>query len=127
MTDDPNAAYVPAGKNHPTMTVHTDTITSETVRAALIELLTLGQHHHAATHTTLTAIGDTRRTLAPSADDNQRLAALSQALATVGGALITVPHPRHPDTTGLREGLTEMAAITLGWLDTLPEPHDQPH
>lgn len=136
MTDDPSKAYVTPERTHHAMT---DTLTRDAVRDALVELLTIGQHHHAATHPTLTAVGHTRQALAVqhgnqhpaahSTDDHQRLAALSQALATVGGALIAVPHPRRPDTTGLRNGLTELAAVALGWLDTLsdpPRPADQP-
>jgi hypothetical protein len=132
MTDDPNAAFIPHERNHPTMATPTDTLTSDTVRAALIELLTIGQHHHAATHTTLTAVGDTRRTLAalhdthhPTAqfaDDNQRIGALAHALDMVGDALNATLHPQHPDTAELRDGLTELAALTLDWLDALTDP-----
>lgn len=132
MTDDPSKAFVTPGRTHHTMPTPTNTLTRDVIRAALVELLTIGQHHHAGTPTTLTAIGNTRRALATqhgiqnpaahSADDHQRLAALSQALATVGGAVIAVPHPRRPDTAGLHDGLTELAAVTLGWLDTLPNP-----
>lgn len=132
MTDDPSKAFVTSGRTHHTMPTPTNTLTRDTVRAALVELLTIGQHHHAATPATLTAVGDTRQALDTqhgnqhpadhSVDDHQRLAALSQALATVGGALIAVPQPRRPDTSGLHDGLTELAAVALGWLDALPNP-----
>ena len=129
MTDDPSAAFVTPENNHPAMTTPTDTVTRDAVRAALVDLLTIGQHHHAATPTTLTAVGHTRRALAhhhdthnPTAHPDQRLAALTQALDAVNDALIVIPHPRHPDTTDLRDGLTELAALALGWLDTLPDP-----
>lgn len=114
----------------------TPTVTREAVRAALIELLSTDQHHHAATPATLTAISDTRRVLAelhrahdPAgryAPDHDRHAALSSALGDIGRALLTT-HP-HPNPTRLRAGLTVLTAVALGWLDTLPHPddHDSP-
>jgi hypothetical protein len=129
MTDDPSAALVTPKNNHPAMTTPPDTVTRDAVRAALVDLLTIGQHHHAATPATLTAVGHTRRALThhhnPAVHDDhedQRLAALTQALDAVNDALIVIPHPRHPETTELRDGLTELAALALGWLDTLPDP-----
>lgn len=130
MTDDPNAAFVTPGRTHLSMT--TDALTRDTVRAALVELLTIGQHHDAANLTTLSAVGNTRRALAhqhgthdptaPFALDDQRLAALNHALETVNRTPITLPPPQRPDTAGLRDGLSELAAIALSWLDTLPVP-----
>jgi hypothetical protein len=112
-----------------TTPTNADAVTREAVRAALIELLTTtDQHHHAATRATLTAVGDTRRVLAElhrahdpaarHAPDHDRHAALSSALGDIGRALLTT-HP-HPDPTRLRAGLTVLAAVALGWLDTLP-------
>jgi hypothetical protein len=130
MTDDPTAAFVTPARTHPTMTAPTDTLTCDTVRAALVDLLTIGQHHHAATPATLTAVGDTRRALAQQhetqdptthiAHDYRRLTALADALDVVSGALAVIPQPRFPDDAGLRDGLTELAAVALGWLDVLP-------
>jgi len=103
------------------------------VRVALVDLLTIGQHHQAGTPATLAAVGATRRALAnqhgtqdPAAHfaaDDRRLAALTQALGAVGAALIVIPQPRHPHDAGLRDGLTELAAVALGWLDALPQDH----
>lgn len=132
MTDDPSAAFVTPGRTHPTMPTSADSVTWEAVRVALVDLLTIGQHHQAATLATLAAVGDTRHALANQhgmhdpaahfAPDDRRLAALTQALDAVGGALIVVPQPRRPDTAGLRDGLAELAAVALGWLDALPDP-----
>jgi len=122
MTDDPSAAFVTPERTHPAMTTPTDTLTRDAVRIALVDLLTIGQHHHAGTPATLTAVGDTRRALADRfPQDDQRLVSLRQALGAVSAALIAVPQPRRPDAAGLRDGLTELAAVALGWLDTLPD------
>jgi hypothetical protein len=104
----------------------------DAVRVALVELLTTGQHHHAATPTTLAAVGHTRRGLAtrhPAHDpaghfayDHDRHAALSSALGDITTALLTARYHRHPDPTRLRAGLSALAAIALGWLDILPTP-----
>jgi uncharacterized protein YejL (UPF0352 family) len=133
MTDDPSKAFVTPGRNHPVMTTPSDTVTCEAVRVALIDLLTIGQHHHAATAASLTAVGNTRHALvnqhgtqdptAHLAPDNRRLTALTQAMGAVSSALITVSQPRRPDATGLRDGLAELAAVALGWLDVLPDPN----
>lgn len=121
MTDDPSAAFVTPERTRPAMTTPTDPLTSEAVRTALVDLLTIGQHHHAGTPATLTAVGDTRRSLAHRLTlDDQRLTALNDALSAVSEALLVVPPPRRPDTAALRDGLTELAAVALGWLDTLP-------
>ena len=110
----------------------------DAVRTALIELLTTGQHHHAATPTTLTQVGHARRTLAelhpthnPAghyAGNPDRHAALSSALGDIARALLSAHPRREPDTTQLRAGLTVLAAVALAWLDTLPTPneHDDP-
>jgi hypothetical protein len=113
----------------------------ETVRLALIELLSTGEHPGAATPATLTAIADTRHDLAalhglnnPAAHyapESDRHAALSSALGDIGKALLTTRHHRYTDAWRLRAGLTVLAAIALAWLDTLPhlnphEPDDRP-
>ena len=130
MTDDPCAAFVTPGRTHPTMP--TGIVTCDAVRAALVDLLTIGQHHHAATSATLSAVGDTRRALshqhgtqdptAHYAHDHRRLTALTHALDAVNGALAVGTQPRQPDAAGLRNRLTELAALALGWLDTLTDP-----
>lgn len=104
----------------------------DAVRVALVELLTTGQHHHAATPHTLTQVGDTRRLLAELHHTNDpadrhapqptRHAALSSALGDIGRALLAAGPYRHPDTAALRGGLSVLAAVALGWLDTLPLP-----
>jgi hypothetical protein len=126
MTDDPCAAFVTPGRTHPTMT--TNIVTCDAVRAALVDLLTIGQHHHAATPGTLSAIGDTRRALSHQHGTQDPTAHYAQALDAVNGALAVVPQPRQPDAAGLRHGLTELAAVALGWLDTLDPSHpdDEP-
>ncbi|MGH2803330.1 MAG: hypothetical protein ACRDL4_09845 [Thermoleophilaceae bacterium] len=113
--------------------------TRDAVHAALVELLTTGQHHHAATPHTLTAVGDTRRTLAAEygtsdpagahASHDRRLAALTRALGGLGVALFTATsaeYRRQPDPARMHAALTELAAITLGWLDTLPTHQPDP-
>jgi hypothetical protein len=106
----------------------------DTVRAALIDLLTTGQHHDAATTATLRAVGATRSALVELhqfsrhnpvrrhalADD--RHAALSSALGDIARTLLA--DRRHAYSTELRAGLTTLAAVTLAWLDTLPHPDD---
>ncbi|HEX6405145.1 MAG TPA: hypothetical protein VF003_18630 [Pseudonocardiaceae bacterium] len=97
------------------MTTSTEALTRETIRVALVELLTVGQHHNAASHTTLSAVGDTRRSMADRfVHDDQRLRALSGALTAVTKAFVAEQTPR--------DGLAELAAIALGWLDTIPGP-----
>jgi hypothetical protein len=124
----PTTAPTPPGRTHPTMTTPTtsaDTVTWSAVRAALVGLLTTGQHHHAATPATLTAVGDTRAALADRdfiADPpERRLSALTVALGVTGDALLSAPPWQPPDTAQLRTGLTELAAIALEWLDTMPD------
>jgi hypothetical protein len=116
MTDDPSAAFVTSGRTHPAaMTTPTEAQTRETVRVALVDLLTVGQHHHAASHTTLSAVGDTRRSMADRlVQDAQWLRSLSEALTAVTGAFVAGRTPR--------DGLAELAAVALCWLDTIPGP-----
>jgi hypothetical protein len=147
----PTTTPTPPGRTHPTMTTPTtsaeisaDAVSWSAVRAALVGLLTTGQHHHAATPATLTAVGYTRAALADRDDDTAhcavscacppewRLTALTAALGVISDALLSAT-PRHPlDTAQLRTGLAELAAIALGWLDTLPDHpiprplHDDP-
>jgi hypothetical protein len=122
-----------------TATDTTDTVRipiCDAVRVALIELLTTGQHHHAATPTTLATIGQARQELAalhrahdPAgyfAHDHDRHTALSSALGDIGTALLTARPHNHPDPAHLRTGLSVLAALALGWLDALPTP-DPPH
>lgn len=113
----------------------TETVTSAAVGAALVELLTTGQHHHAGTPVTLAAVGRARRGLAeygiadPAASfasPDRRLAALTAAGA-IGSALATVGPGRPPCTNRLHTALTELAAVALGWLDTLPAPGRSHH
>jgi hypothetical protein len=104
----------------------------DAVRTALLDLLTTGQHHDAATPATLTAIGRARRTLTkvhgtqnPAsryADDEDRHLALSSALGDIASALLTARPSHVPDPTELRAGLTTLTAVALAWLDTLPTP-----
>ncbi|MGH3903082.1 MAG: hypothetical protein ACRDTE_02610 [Pseudonocardiaceae bacterium] len=120
---------------HTTTTPDPTAPTRDAVHAALLELLTTGQHHHhAATPDTLSAVGDTRRILAAEhgtgdpagrdAPDERRLAALTQALGETAAALAELDEsPWAPDPAQLLAALTELAALTLAWLDTLP-PHD---
>jgi ferric-dicitrate binding protein FerR (iron transport regulator) len=122
---------------HPTTAPDRTPVTSPAtdiaaVRAALVELLTTGQHHHAATPATLAAIGATRSALAethhthdPSAScapPERRLAALAAALGATGAALFAAAPWQPLDTAALRTGLCELAGIALGWLDALPTP-----
>jgi NTP pyrophosphatase (non-canonical NTP hydrolase) len=110
----------------------TAAVTRGAVRAALVDLLTTGQHHHAATEATLTAVGDARAALAGqhgSADPaascaapEWRLTTLIVALGFISSALFNTTEWQPPDTAQLRTGLTELAAITLGWLDALAKP-----
>jgi hypothetical protein len=103
------------------------TTTRDTVRTALLELLTTGPNHHAAQAATLDAVGAARRTLAThrttpnpcarTARDKTRQAALSCALTDV---LLTAPR----DPAALRAALAELAAVALGWLDALPDTPD---
>jgi hypothetical protein len=105
----------------------------DAVRTALIDLLTTGQHHNAATTATLRAVGATRTALvelhqcsrrnpvAHYASVEDRHAALSSALGDTARALL-VEHS-FPDTTLLWAGLTTLAAVALAWLDTLPHPN----
>ncbi|MGH4020514.1 MAG: hypothetical protein ACRDT0_15015 [Pseudonocardiaceae bacterium] len=112
------------------MTTTTTTPTSVDVRAALLELLTTGQHHRAATPATLAAVGDTRATLATEHGDHDptgtwaphpdRLAALATALGELGAALAGCRgRNRRPDPARLHPALTALAAVALGWLDAL--------
>jgi hypothetical protein len=89
------------------------------------------------TPATLTAVGDARAALADrhGADDpaasracpEWRLTALTTALSVISGALFSATPWQPPDTAALRTGLAELAAIALGWLDTLPgHPPDLP-
>jgi hypothetical protein len=114
----------------------TNTITRipvcDAVRTALIDLLTTGQHHDAATTTTLRAVGATRSALlelhqrsrhnpvAHHAQADDRHAALSSALGDIARTLLA--DRRHDYSTELRAGLTTLAAVALAWLDTLPHP-----
>lgn len=110
----------------------TPTTDTAAVRAALVELLTTGQHHHAAPPTTLAAIGATRAALdhthgtrdpaARYAPSERRLAALTAALGAVGTVLADADPYNQLNITILRAGLCDLAAIALGWLDTLPTP-----
>jgi hypothetical protein len=105
----------------------------DAVRIALIDLLTTGQHHDAATTATLRAIGTTRTHLAALHQHNRhnpiaryaqsedRHAALSSALGDTARALLA--EQPFPDITLLRAGLTTLAAVALAWLDTLPHPN----
>lgn len=123
MTDDPSAAFVTHERTHPTMSALTDSLTSETVRVALVELLTVGQHHHAASHATLNAVGDSRRARGDRVvDEDQRFKALDRSLGAVARALIVALQPPGSDTAALRDALSELAATALGWLDTIPAP-----
>ena len=113
------------------MTTPTDTAA---VRAALVELLTTSQHHHAATPAALAAIGATRVALADThhthdpaaryAPPERRLDALTAALGAVGTALFGVAPGRPLNIAALHTALHELAAVALGWLDTLPTPSD---
>jgi len=127
-----NPTTTNAPEGNPTMTTTvTDTVA---VRAALVELLTTGQHHHAATPATLAAIGATRAALdqthgtrdpaARYAPPERRLVALTAALGAIGTALADADPWNHLNTTILRAGLCDLAAVALGWLDTLPTPPD---
>lgn len=108
----------------------------DAVRTALVELLTTGQHHHAATPTTLTQVGRARQTLdelhrtrnpvSRYATDEDRHVALSSALGDIAHALLTARPSHAPDPTELRAGLTTLTAIALAWLDTLPAPTERP-
>ena len=110
----------------------TPTLDTAAVRAALVELLTTGHHHHAATPATLAAVGATRtaldqthRTRDPAAryaPPERRLTALATALGAVGTALGDPDPWNQLNTTILRAGLCDLAAVALGWLDTLPTP-----
>jgi hypothetical protein len=112
--------------------------TRDAVRVALIELLSTSEHPGAATPATLAAIADTRRDLAAlhgpddpaahHAPERDRHAALSNALGDIGKALLAGRHQRYrcTDPWRLRAGLTVLAAVALGWLDTLPQ-HPDPH
>jgi len=110
----------------------TDTpATSDAVRAALLDLLSTGQHHHAATPATLTAVGQVRQALATGRTRDSagrwgypdRLAALAVALGEVATALDGChAQSRHPDPTQLHSALTGLAALALGWLDATPPP-----
>jgi hypothetical protein len=113
----------------------TDTATRQAVHAALVELLTTGQHHHAATPDTLAAVGDTRRTLAAEhgshdparagASDEHRLAALTNSVGQIGSALFSANSlGEWPDPVRLYRALAELAAVALGWLDALPDGSD---
>lgn len=110
----------------------------EAIRAALIELLLPDPYSEAATPTTLAAIICTRREftesctdpstnpLSPLAPASLRHAGLTQALGTIGLALLNAHHHR-PHTDCLHAGLADLAAIALAWLDALdhtPEPDD---
>jgi hypothetical protein len=104
----------------------------DAVRVALVELLTTGQHHYAATPPTLATVGQARRELAARhhGDDPAarhapfftRHAALSSALGDVGAALLTAGPHRLPDPAIVRAGLSVLAAVALSWLDILPTP-----
>jgi hypothetical protein len=109
----------------------------DAVRTALVDLLTTGQHHDAATPATLTAIGAARRALAElhgawnpasrCAHDEDRHVALSSALGDIARALLTARPGHVPDPTELRAGLTTLTAVALAWLDTLPAPNPEPN
>jgi hypothetical protein len=118
----PTTTNAPEG--NPTMT--TTVTDTAAVRAALVELLTIGQHHHAATRTALA-------TKHPHADydptavfaaPERRLVTLAAALGTVGAALADTDPYNQLNITILRAGLCDLAAVTLSWLDTLPTPGD---
>ena len=112
----------------------TPILTRQAVHTALVELLTTGQHHHAATPATLTAVGEARQSLAtlthdpaaPGTREAHRLAALTRALGDLGAALFATPTGRRPDPARLHPALGELAAVALGWLDILPEPDPDP-
>ncbi|MGB6164408.1 MAG: hypothetical protein WCF33_13570 [Pseudonocardiaceae bacterium] len=120
------------------MTTTTGAPTRETVRVALIELLNTSEHPDTASADTLAAVADTRRDLAAlhgpddptahHAPERDRHAALSSALGDIGKALLAARYDRYRSTDPwqLRAGLTVLAAVALGWLDTLPQ-HPDPH
>jgi hypothetical protein len=106
----------------------------EAVRTALIDLLTTGPHHDAATTATLRAVAATRTRLAQHTGRNRPVAryalaedrhtALSSALGDIAHALRTErPIPDYPQ---LYTGLSTLAAVALAWLDALPHPDDDP-
>ena len=125
-----NPTTTNAPEGNPTMT--TTAPDTAAIRAALVELLTTGQHHHAATPATLAAVGATRtaldqthRTRDPAAryaPPERRLTALATALGAVGTALGDPDPWNQLNITILRAGLCDLAAVALGWLDTLPIP-----
>ena len=114
-------------------------LTRQAVQAALIELLTTGPHHHAATPATLATVGQARLAAehqhsttdlsARCASDDRRLAALTRALGRIAAALLTPGTWDRPDPARLRPELADLAAVALAWLDTLPahpDPSDGP-
>nr|MDQ3762433.1 hypothetical protein [Actinomycetota bacterium] len=54
----------------------------------------------------------------------RHLAALTAALGAVGTALFGAAPGRPLNTAALHTALRELAAVALGWLDTLPTPSD---
>jgi hypothetical protein len=105
----------------------------EAVRTALIDLLTTGEHHDAASVATLRAVASTRASLAQHTGRHRPVAryalaedrhtALSSALGDVAHALCT--ERPIPDYDQLYAGLTTLAAVALAWLDALPHPEDE--
>ncbi|MBV8996817.1 MAG: hypothetical protein JO287_24630, partial [Pseudonocardiales bacterium] len=66
----------------------------------------------------------TRDPAARYAPPERRLAALTAALGATGEGLFAAVPGRPLHTAALHAGLCELAAIALGWLDTLPTPPD---
>jgi hypothetical protein len=121
----------------------TEIADAASLRTALVELLTKGQHHDAATPAVLAAVGQERREREAQRDqwtregDHHHLATLTTRLGEVAHLLTAAVHD---DTTRsprawlavLRTNLTRLSADTLAWLDNLAarvgegEPTDEP-
>lgn len=92
------------------------------LHAALLELLTRGQHHDAASGEVLARIGHERVEL-PNRFDGEWVGADHARLAVLVERLGRAAHPLAPggglNLAALYDHLIGVAAVTLAWLDDL--------
>ncbi|MGO1049189.1 hypothetical protein [Crossiella sp. CA198] len=126
MNERPQAEGTSATSNPVTGCTTRHVLNPAEIAATLVELLTTGQHFHAATPAVLAAVGAERvRQRAkhgvhapdsPSMNNHERLVVLVEEVGEIARAM------SHDGTlAGLCSELTQVAAVVLAWLDALAE------